>query len=240
MIGLGTIVNVAAVIVGGIVGIFLHGGLKKRFQEILMQSLGLATLFLGASGALTGLLTAVDGQLLTRGSTVVILSLVLGSFIGECINIEGKIQTFGGWLKAKAGAASDPQFVDAFVSSTIVVCVGAMGVVGSLQDGLLGDPTMLYTKAALDFVIVLILGSMQGKGVIFAFIPLGLFQGSLTLFARFIEPVLTATAVHNLSFVGSVLIFGVGINLCFGPKIRVANMLPAVVLAVICAALQIM
>ena len=239
MIGLGTLVNVAAVIVGGVIGVLLHGGLKKRFQDILMQALGLATMFIGAAGVFAGMLKVTDTGLTSAGATVVIASLVLGAFLGECIDIESRIERFGEWLKKKARSSGDPKFVEAFVSSTLVVCVGAMAVVGSLEDGIQGNPSTLYTKAALDFVIVLILASMQGKGTIFAFIPLGIFQGLITLFARFIEPILTETAVLNLSFVGSILIFSVGINLCFGKKIKVGNMLPAVLLAIICGILNL-
>ena len=239
MPGLGTIVNVTTVIVGGIIGCFLHGGLKKRFQEILMQALGLATLFIGLAGALKGLLTITDSSLDTKGVMPLIGSLVLGALVGECINIEKRIETFGDWLKKKAKSTSDPQFTEGFVSCTLVICVGAMAVVGSLEDGLSQNTDMLFTKAILDFIIVLIMASTLGKGVIFSFLPLAVFQGLITIFSQFLAPILTDNAIHTLSFVGSTLIFCVGINLAFGKKFKVGNLLPALLFAVLVGILNL-
>ena len=223
MIGTGTIVNVSAVIIGSGLGMLIRGGIKQRFQDLLMQALGLSTLFIGAAGALKGIFT-VNGA-----------GLETGALIGEGINIEKQIERFGEWLKRKVKSNGDSGFVEGFVTSSLVICVGAMAVVGSLQDGLTGDAAMLYTKAILDFVIVLVLASALGKGVLFSALPLGILQGSITLFAGVIAPVLSDKMIDNLSFIGSVLIFCVGINLCFGKKIKVGNLLPALVIAVLAA-----
>ena len=239
MVGTGTIVNVAAVIIGGGIGMLVRGGIKQRFQDILMQALGLSTLFIGVSGALKGMFTVNGEGLETGGTMVLILSLVLGALIGEGINIEKQFERFGEWLKRKVKSSGDSRFVEGFVTASLVICVGAMAVVGSLQDGLTGDASMLYTKSILDFVIVLVLASALGKGVLFSALPLGILQGSITLFAGVIAPVLSDRMIDNLSFIGSALIFCVGINLCFGKKIKVGNLLPALVIALLAALIPV-
>lgn len=234
MIGLGTIVNVLAVICGSFIGMLCNGGLKQRFQDILMQVLGLATMFIGASGALKGIFVFHGETIETTGTMLMIISLVVGALIGEWINIEKRMEHFGEWLKVKVKGRDNQRFVEGFVTASLVICVGAMAVVGALQDGLTGDASMLYTKSILDFVIVLIFAATLGSGVLFSAIPLGIFQGSITLFAKFIEPILSDQMINNLSFVGSILIFGVGVNLSFGNKFKVGNMLPALIIVVIC------
>ena len=212
MRGIGTIINVAAVILGGGAGMLLKGGLKERYQQILMQALGVCTIFIGISGALKGMYRIENGVLETSGTMLLIASLVLGSLLGEWIQIEKWMDHFGEWLREKAGGK---------------ICVGAMAIVGALEDGMRGDYSMLAAKAVLDGIIVLVFASSYGKGAVFSALPVGLWQGSITLFARFLEPVLTAQIISDLSFVGNVLIFCVGINLAFGKKFRVGNMLPA-------------
>lgn len=233
MIGTGTIVNVLAVIIGGCIGMLFNKGMKKSLQDILMQALGLSTIFIGISGALKGMLVINKGAIETTGTMMMIASLVLGSIIGELINIEDGIEAFGERIRRRFSKGNDVSFVEGFVSATLVTCVGAMAIVGSLQDGLTGDASMLYTKSILDFIVVMIFGSALGKGAIFSALPLGILQGSVTLSAHIIQPILTNQMIQNISFVGSVLIFGVGINLAFGKKFKVANMLPALVITVV-------
>lgn len=234
MIGLGTIVNVLAVIAGSSIGLVFNGGLKKRFQDILMQALGLSTMFIGLAGALEGMFKISENRIDTTGTMVIIVSLVVGAFIGELIDIERRMEQFGEWLKKKVTTKSDSTFVEGFVTSSLIICVGAMAILGSLQDGLKADASLLYTKAILDFVIVLISASTLGLGVLFSAIPLGIYQGLITAFARFIQPVLTDKVIADLSMVGSILIFAVGINLAFGKRFKVGNLLPAIVIVVIC------
>jgi uncharacterized membrane protein YqgA involved in biofilm formation len=232
MRGLGTIANVAAVVAGGLLGLLVKNGLKQRFQDILIKALGLSTIFLGIAGALTGLLDiSADGEIATTGTAVLIASLVGGSLIGEWVNIERWLERFGEWLKRKAKSENDTGFVNGFITTSLVICVGAMAVVGSIEDGLTGNASMLYAKAALDGVIVMIFASTYGKGAIFSAIPVGIFQGAITLLAGLIAPLLGETVIAGLSFVGSALIFCVGINLVFGNKFKVANMLPALLIA---------
>lgn len=232
MRGLGTIANVAAVVAGGLLGLLVKNGLKQRFQDILIKALGLSTIFLGIAGALTGLLDiSADGEIATTGTAVLIASLVGGSLIGEWINIERWLERFGEWLKHKAKSENDTGFVNGFITTSLVICVGAMAVVGSIEDGLTGNASMLYAKAALDGVIVMIFASTYGKGAIFSAIPVGIFQGAITLLAGLIAPLLGEAVIASLSFVGSALIFCVGVNLVFGNKFKVANMLPALLIA---------
>ena len=159
--------------------------------------------------------------------------------IGELLNLEYHIERFGEWLKAKSGNSGEAGFVDAFVTASLTVCIGAMAVVGAIQDGMEGDYSILAAKAVLDLIIILIMTASMGKGCIFSAIPVGLFQGSITLLAQFIKPLMTAAALSNLSFVGSMMIFCVGANLFWNMKIRVANMLPGLLIAVLWAFLPI-
>ncbi len=240
MHGMGTIVNAAAIVVGGSLGLALKKGLKPRFQDILMQIMGICVMFIGIAGALTGLMEAgADGTLTTQNSMLFIGAMVLGGLLGEAINIARGLERFGDWLKIKARSTGDPRFTDAFVTASLVVCVGAMAIVGSIQDGMLGDASLLYAKAILDFVIIMVFASANGKGAVFSAVPVALLQGSVTVLAKLIEPLMTPLALSNLSLVGSILIFCVGINLVWGKQIRVANLLPAIVIAVIAAFLPL-
>ncbi len=227
MIGLGTIANVAAVIVGGSVGLLLRGGIKERFRERLMQALGLSTMLVGLSGTLSEMFVINDGAIEVQGTMLMILSLVIGSFVGEALSIETRMESVGEWLKNKVGAKNDAQFVEGFVSATLIICVGAMAIVGSLQDGLTGDATTLYIKSLLDGVLLVVLASTLGKGTLFSALPLGLYQGALTLCAAAASAVMSERLISNLSLVGSALIIAIGCNMAFGKRFSPANMLPA-------------
>ena len=205
--------------------------LKQRYQEILNQALGLTVIFIGVSGAMKGMLEVTGNGLETRGTMELIAAMVTGALIGEWINIEHWMERFGEWLKRTVKGKNEPRFVEGFVTASLVICVGAMAIVGAIQDGLSHDPSLLYAKAILDAVIVLAFASTYGKGVLFSAIPVGILQGGVTIGAQFLAPLLSDRVIGELSFVGSVLIFCVGINLCFGKRFRVGNMLPALVTA---------
>ena len=236
-IGIGTTANVAAILGGGTIGLFFKSGLKQHYQDTVMHILGLSTIFIGASGALTGLLNVENGGLTTGDSLSMILSLVLGSLIGEFFDFEGKLTLFGAWLKKKFCRREDHQFVDGFINASLVVCIGAMAIVGSLQDALLGDPSTLFTKSILDFMSIIIFTSTYGKGAMFSAIPVAILQGGVTVFASILNPLFSPLVVENLSFLGSILIFCVGSNLAYGPRFRVVNMLPALIVGPILTAL---
>lgn len=232
MVGLGTIVNTAAILLGGLCGLLFGRFLPDRAQDTLCRSCGLCTLFIGVSGAMQGML-AVEGTSLTGGGAMgIVLCITAGALTGELLNIEDRIEGFGRWLKIKTGSAKDKQFVNAFVTASLTVCIGAMAVVGAIEDGIRADPSILFTKATLDFIIVMAMTSSMGKGCIFSAIPVAVFQGSVTLLARLMQPLMTPAAQAGLSLIGSMLIFCVGINLVWEKKIRVANLLPALVFAV--------
>lgn len=236
MAGLGTLINVSAIIAGSLIGLIFGSLLKERVQETLMDACGLGTLFLGIGGTISKMLTISHGSLSTTSSMMMILSLVIGGLIGELINIEAFFERFGAWLKVKSGNAKDPAFTEAFVSASLVVCIGAMAVVGAIQDGISHNPDTLIAKSVLDFIIIIVMTATLGKGCLFSFVSVGLLQGSITLLSSLIAPIMTKTALNNLSLVGSILIFCVGINLLFDQKkIRVANFLPSLIIAVIFA-----
>lgn len=233
MIGLGTIINVAGIIAGGIIGRFGGKLLSERVQDTVGKACGVCVLMLGVGGAMEGMLSVTDGKVSSGGSMLMVVSLALGALVGELCNIEGLFERFGQWLKVKTGNAKDPKFVDGFVTASLTVCIGAMAVVGAIEDGIAGDYSVLATKAVLDFIIVMVMACSLGWGCVFSALPVGVVEGLLTLLARLIRPIMTDAALGNLSFIGSVLIFCVGINLVFGQKVRVANLLPALVFAVI-------
>lgn len=235
MVGLGTLINTAAIILGGIFGKLFGKLLTPRHQDSLEKACGVSVLFIGIAGAMKGMLSVTDGGLSSGGEMLLVICLVLGALLGEIINLEDGFEKFGEWLKKKSGSSGDLKFVDAFVTASLTVCIGAMAIVGSIQDGLMGDYSILATKAVLDLIIIMVMSASMGKGCAFSAVPVFLLEGGLTLLAGLIRPIMTEAALFNLSLVGSVLIFCVGINLVFGKKIRVANLLPAVIFAVIAA-----
>ena len=235
MIGLGTIINCASILAGGILGLLFGRFLKEDVQDSLTKTCGISTIFIAIAGALESMLRIEQNSLVSNESLLIVGCLAMGTLIGEILNIENLFERFGEWLKFKTGNAKDNRFIEAFVVSSLTVCIGAMAIVGAIEDGITGDFSILSTKAILDLIIIMVMTSAMGKGCIFSAIPVGILQGTITLLARFVSPVMTNEALSNLSMIGSILIFCVGINLVWGKKIRVANMLPAVVLAIIVA-----
>lgn len=237
-IGIGTIVNTGAVIAGGLSGYLFQRILTKKMQETLMQALGTAVIFIGISGALSQILVIQHHLLTTKGTMMAAISLALGAFIGELLNIEGQFNRLGNWLRTRVGRQNDSKFIDAFVIATLTTCVGAMAIIGPLQDALAHDPTMLFTKAILDGVIVALYTAALGIGAIFCALPIFIFQGSITLLAAIISPWLSTSMTNGISLVGSMLIFCIGLNLLLNCKIRVANMLPAILIVVLYAVFE--
>ena len=235
MYGLGTIINTGAIVAGGLAGILFGRFLKENVQDTLSKCCGVSTLMIGIAGALEKMLTLENVAISGGGSMLLVLCLTVGGVIGELLNLEGAFECFGRWMKEKTGNAKDKGFVNAFVTASLTVCIGAMAIVGSIQDGLTGDYSVLATKAVLDFIIIMVMSCSLGPGAAFSAIPVAILQGSVTALAGLVRPVMTEAALNNLSLVGSVLIFCVGINLLWGKKIRVANLLPAIVLAVAAA-----
>lgn len=235
MYALGTIINTAAILAGGLGGALFGRFLSDSAQDTLTKVCGVSTLLIAVSGALEGMLTVENGAIVSGGAMLIIGCLAIGAVIGELLNIEGMFEGFGQWLKVKTGNAKDKGFVNAFVTASLTVCIGAMAIVGSIQDGLTGDYSVLATKAVLDLIIILVMTGSMGRGAVFSAIPVAVFQGTITALAGLLRPVMTPEALANLSLVGNILIFCVGVNLVWGKKIKVANLLPAIVAAVIAA-----
>lgn len=231
MIGLGTIANTIAVIIGGGIGLFLKKGIKKSLQDSLLQAMGIAVLFIGIGGTLSQMLVFKDGHLETTGTMLMIFSLL----IGEIINIEAKLEKLGEFARKILHADEQSKFVDAFVTVTLVICIGAMAIIGALQDGLSGDYSLLLTKAILDGVICMVFASTMGAGVLLAALPLFIYQGLITLCASFISPYLTTAMINDICYIGNILITIIGINLTFNNiiHIRVGNMLLALIVPVV-------
>jgi hypothetical protein len=239
MPGLGTLINVGGILCGGLIGLIFGKVMKQRLQDTLMMANGVCVLFIGIGGAIEKMMTVSGGSLVSGGTMMMIGSFAIGALIGELLNIEQHMEDFGEWLKAKTGNSGDARFVDAFVTASLTVCIGAMAVVGSIQDGISGDYSVLTAKAVLDMIIIMVMTASMGKGCIFSAIPVGIFQGSITLLARLAEPLMTEAAMNNLSLTGSMLIFCVGVNLVWGKKIKVANLLPTIFVAVAWAFLPV-
>ena len=212
MIGLGTIINTASIIGAGIVGHFAGNLFKEEQQESVGRVCGISVLFIAIAGAMEGMLKPDGGALTATNTMLVVICVVLGTVIGELMRIESWFISFGEWLKKKTGNEG---------------------------DRISQDYTTLALKSVLDFVIIVVMTSSLGKGCAFSAIPVFVFEGCMTLFAHLISPIMTAAAVANLSMIGSILIFCVGVNLVWDTKLRVANMLPAVILAVMAGLLPI-
>lgn len=233
MTGLGTIINTAAVVGGGLIGMGLKSGLKKQVQDALMQACGVATIFIGAAGVLSKMLVFKNGVFETQGTMLLIFSLVIGAIFGEWLNIEQKMDTIGEKIKNAVGAKNDTLFVEGFVNVSLIICVGAMAIVGAIEDGISGDYSLLTAKAVLDLIIVVVFASTYGLGAVFSAVPVFVYQGIITLLAAYLGSFVSETLISHLSFIGSALILCVGVNIAFGKRFKVGNMLPALIVPIL-------
>ena len=235
MIGLGTIINVALILVGGLIGLACGRFITPGIQDTLLKAIGLCVIFIGVAGTLEEMMAVEDGALVSGGTAMMIISFTLGSIVGEALDLDARMEGLGEWLKRKTGSSGDASFVDGFVTASLTVCVGAMAIVGSIQDGLLGDWSTLALKGALDAIVVCVMTASMGKGCIFSALPVAVLQGTVTALAGLLEPIMTDAALSYLSLTGNMLIFCVGANLIWGKLFKPANMLPAIVVAVVYA-----
>ncbi len=234
MIGIGTIVNTAAVVAGSLIGVFLKKGLSEKLQDSVMKALGVSTIFIGIGCTMQEmLLTRENGRLSAQGIMMMIISLLIGTVVGELLRIEDRLENIGNRMRKFKIFSKSSNFTEGFITSTLVVCVGAMAIVGSLRDGMMGDPSMLYSKSILDFISTMMFAATLGVGVLLSAVPMAIYQGAITLFSGLIAEFFTDSIISDLSLVGSVLIFCVGINLFAGKKIRVGNMLPSLLVPII-------
>ena len=234
--GIGTVINVLAIIGGGIVG--LAGGrlMKQNYQDLVLRATAIAIMFIGAAGAFSKLIIiSDDGTLGTTGTINICVSLALGALIGEIIDIDGFFERIGAWLKHKSGSDGDNRFIDGFVTASLTCGIGAMGIMGSIQDGVYGDYSILAAKATIDFVLLLVMTSSMGKGCIFSALTVGVLQGVMTALAAVLAGFMNDAMLNAISMTGGILIFCIGFNLMWPDKIKVANLLPALVITVLIA-----
>lgn len=228
---LGSIINVFAIILGGALGLCVKKVIKPAFEASINKALGLAVLILGLNGIVGAMLTVqADGSLVSSGELALIISLVGGTFIGEALKIDERLQGFALRLERKCGSSG---FAASFVNGSLIYCVGAMSIIGAISEGLSGDSTVLLAKSVLDGISSIILGATLGGGVIFAAVPVLLYQGGITLLAGALQPLLTGAVLDNLCAVGYALVMCIGINFIANTKIKTANMLPALPLVVL-------
>lgn len=239
MIGSGTLVNMAAIVAGAGLGLIARGGLPERIRRTTLQGIGLAVLFVGISGTLVQMFK-VEGDILTSTQgMLMILSLVIGSLVGAALNLEQRLENLGGLLQRLFRAnGQNSTFVEGFVSATILYCVGAMAILGALEDGLTGNATTLYAKSILDGTVAIFFTATLGSGVFLSALSVGLYQGAITLMAQSLQPYMSDSLVSQLSLVGSVLIAGIGLNFLLEKKIAIGNLLPAVFVPILFAVFQ--
>ncbi len=231
----GSVVNAVVIIGGALLGMLIKGKLSERFKTIIMQALGLSVIIIGLSGTLSAIFRVASdgsGTLESKDIMVMIICLVLGAIIGEAIDIEQKLNRFAEFIQKKL-PGSGGNFASGFVTATLLFCVGAMAIVGSLEEGLNGNADTLYAKSMLDCISAFIFSATMGIGVLFSAIPVLLYQGSITLLAGILKPLLTTEVISQMSLVGNILILGIGLNILEIRIIKVANMLPAIFLPIV-------
>ena len=228
----GTIVNVLAVIAGSSAGLLLHRGLPERLRGIIFQGIGLVTILIGMLNALAVAEPLPASSYVGRHLMEVIFSVLIGGLIGEWLNIEGALERFGDWLKRRV-RGSGARFTEGMVTAFLIFCIGPMTLMGALNEGMQGDANLLYAKSILDMFMSAALASTFGLGVLFSIIPLFIFQYAITLLGMLMGNVLSQALVNQLTAVGGVLILGLGVNILELKKLRVANLLPALVVIVV-------
>ena len=217
---LGTIVNFAAVAAGGLIGLLLKKGVPERVSNGIMVAIGLMLVCTGVKGYF-------DGQ----STVIVILSLAIGTAMGELLKLEDRLNRLGARIGERF-KGDGSRVGEGFVTATLLFCVGAMAVVGALQSAIAGDHTTLFTKSLIDFISAILLASTYGIGVALSAVAVLLYQGLITLLAGLLVPIMTEAAIAEMSCVGSILLVGLGLNLTGVAKVRVMNMLPAIFIAI--------
>ena len=221
----GTLVNTTTVMIGSVIGLFLGNLLPERLRDTVMKGLGLCTLFIGVTGMLDG-----------GNALITIISVAVGAVIGELCDLDGRLNRFADGLEARFKRdGKGPSIAEGFVTASLVFCVGAMTIVGALNDGLTGNHEMLFTKATLDFVSSMIFASSLGIGVLFAAVSVLVLEGGIACLASLVAPVLqqNASTIPEMTVVGSVLIMGLGLNILGITKLKVMNYLPAIFLPIL-------
>jgi len=229
MPGIGTLVNIATIFLGSLIGVFFNKLIPQKVKDTVIQGVGLAVILIGLSGAIrSNVFVDINNnfKLDSQYTLTLILSLVIGGAVGEIIDIEAHLDSFAKKFEQKLSFSGS--FAQGFVTATLVFCVGAMAIVGSLEDGISHNPDTLIAKATLDGISSMIFSSTLGIGVMFSIFPVGIYQGLITFLAVFIAPFLTDAVIAQMSLVGSMLIFCIGLNMLNISKLKVGNLLPAI------------
>lgn len=228
---IGTLVNAAAVVAGGLVGVAAKKWIRQELSDSCMKVIGLAVTLIGLSNALSYMLSADgSGVLAVDGGLLLLISMVLGTLLGELLRLDAHITRLSGWVERRLRMEG---FARGFLNATLLFCVGAMTIVGAFNDGLNHDPSLLFVKSAIDCASAVFLAAAMGIGVACAAVPLLLYQGALTLCAGLLAPVLTGATLNAVCMVGFVMIVAIGLNLMEVTAFKTANMLPALVVVVL-------
>ena len=223
---IGTIVNTFSIILGGLLGLIFRGKLPEKLQKIVMQGISLAVLLIGLEMAFE--IKKTDDIL------IVIFSLVIGGIIGELLELKNRLDSIGNRIKNKIKSKND-FFIKGFVQTSLIYCVGAMAIMGAIQDGINNDPSILFTKSMLDGTTAVAFAATFGLGVLFSAIPVFIYQGSITILAAWAQQLLTETVIADLTATGGLLILAIGLNMLEVSKIKIANLLPSLLVVIIIA-----
>ena len=217
----GTIVNALAIVAGSLIGLVFMGGLREKYSRIIMQAMGLVVILIGIRAALK-----------TDAILVVIISLAIGSLIGEWMGIEKQLDRFGLWLERRFSKTGN-SISKGFVTASLLFCVGAMAIVGALESGLAGNHQTLFAKSIIDGISSIVFASTLGLGVMFSAVSVFVYQGFIVVSAAYVQPFLLPEVVGQMSAVGGLLIMGIGMGLLEIKKIHIGNMLPAIFLPLV-------
>ena len=229
---MGTLINAALILLGGIIGLVFKKAVSKEMEFSIHKATGVAVLIIGICGVLSAMMKAEDGVISSSGELIMVVSLALGTFIGELLKLEQRLNQGCKWIESKCKMSN---FSTGFITATMIYCIGAMAIVGSINDGLLGDSSTLITKGIIDGITSVVLAASLGYGVLFSAIPILIYQGSMTLLAAQLENVLVGELLSNICMVGYALVMCIGINFLTNDdkKIKTVNMLPALLVPVV-------
>ena len=220
---IGVFVNFFAVIIGSLIGILFKKGMSEKIVKSVTEAVSLAIVYVGISGVIKG-----------ENALVLVISMVVGALIGTLLDLDAKLEKLGKWVENKLSRESgEGKIAEGFVSASLLFCVGAMAIVGSLQSGLVGNHETLFTKSMIDLISAVVLASALGIGVIFSAVPVLILQGSIALLAQFVAPFLSDYAVNEMTCAGSLIILSLGLNMLGVTKVKVVNLVPAVFVPII-------
>lgn len=229
---MGTLINSLLILVGGAIGLIFKKAVSKQMEYSIHKATGVAVLVIGICGVLSAMLKAgADGAISSSGELILVVSLALGTFIGELLKLEDRLNKGCKWIESKFKMSN---FSAGFLTSTMIYCIGAMAIVGAINDGLLGDSSTLVTKGIIDGITSVVLAASLGYGVLFSVIPILIYQGGMTLLAGLLENVLVGELLNNICMVGYALVMCIGINFLYNSdkQIKTVNMLPALLVPV--------